>query len=254
MIHFAGEKEFEQIVSLWEEAFGDSREWVMMYLSENIKNVLVYSEDSVVMGMLSLLEIFYKGRKGYYIYGVATRKAYRSKGISTKLLDFAKNIVKEKSVDFLVLVPRNQGLFDFYAERGFSPVASVETKEYTRDALLEKCCGCRIYPASPAEYFDIRKNHFDNLIEWDEEMLGSIKRLENGRYYKTDNGDGAFCYEYDGKLYVKELCGDMWIAAEIMKKTSAIYSFVTVKNENKLPSCMVYPTFSEEVFFNIAID
>ena len=126
MIRFATEKESEQIVRLWQEAFGDSREWVLLYLSENIENVLIYEENGQVFGMLSLLKVSYKGRDGFYVYGVATGKAHRSMGVSTKLLEQAKNLAGD---GFLVLVPRNQGLFEFYKGRGFFSVNSVTTVE-----------------------------------------------------------------------------------------------------------------------------
>ena len=226
MIRFAQENESEQIVSLWQEAFGDSREWVMLYLSENIKNVLVYEEDGIVMGMLSLLEVSYKGKKGYYVYGVATGSEYRSKGISTKLLEYAKNLVKEDG--FLVLVPRNQGLFDFYSGRGFVPVYSVETVEYNRDELTEKSDDVIVYSANCREYYEIRKQNFVNLIEWDEDKLRSIRKFENGRYYKTETGEGAFCYCYNGKLYIKELCGKVAVAGAVTKEYETVRSLSIV--------------------------
>lgn len=251
MIRFATDKEKEQIVSLWQEAFGDSREWVLLYLSENIKNVLIYEENGTVMGMLSLLEVSFKGKKGFYVYGVATGEAYRSGGISTKLLEYAKELAKG---GFLVLVPRNQGLFDFYKNRGFFSVFSVETREYTKEELTKICDGTKVYTATSSEYFDIRKKHFDNLIEWSCDKLSSIKIFENGKFYKTKSGDGAFCYYYDGILYIKELCGSLSVAGEICREFDAEVVLVTKKADSSKPSCMTYPEFAEKVFFNISID
>lgn len=252
MIKFASKKEADQIVLLWQEAFGDSREWVMMYLSENIENVLVYEEDATVMGMLSLLSVSFNGRKGYYVYGVATGSKYRSKGISSSLLEYAKKLVGKDG--FLCLVPRNQGLFGFYKERGFFPVASVKTREFSREELLKMTNGTEVFEADCGEYYSIRKKYFPNLIEWDEEKLCSIQRFENGKYYKTAEGEGAFCYLYNEILYIKELCGGISVAAEIMKKHEAKTAYVTEKNTHETPSFMTWPEFSEEVFFNISID
>lgn len=254
MINFATDKDCESIVSLWQEAFGDSRQWVMMYLSENIENVLVYRENGAVLGMLSLLPVSYKGKKGFYVYGVATGKEYRGKGISTKLLEYAKQMVIEKKVDFLVLVPRNEGLFGFYTSRGFFRQFCVKTDVYDADEIEKESCANAVYKATAGEYFDIRKSHFDNLIEWDEDKLVSIRKFENGEFYKTDSGEGAFCYEYNGTLYVKELCGGLGIAAAINKNYRSQKILVTRKQESEKPSCMTYPEFSERVFFNISID
>lgn len=253
MICFAKENQGEQIASLWQEAFGDSREWVMMYLAENIENVLVYEENDVVMGMLSLLSVSYKGKNGFYVYGVATGKEFRSKGISTQLLEFAKKLVDEKKAEFLVLVPRNEGLFDFYEVRGFFRKHRTKTECFKKDEL-EKLSSSEVYVASAEDYYGIRSTHFDNLIEWDVEKLVSIRKFENGEFYKNDGGEGAFCYAYKDTLYVKELCGELEFAGGICKKYPCENVVVTRKMENDLPSCMVYPDFCEDVFFNISID
>ena len=248
MIRFATEKESEQIVSLWQEAFGDSREWVLLYLEENIENVLIYEENGQVFGMLSLLRVSYKERAGFYVYGVATGKAHRSLGVSTKLLEHAKKLAGD---GFLVLVPRNQGLFEFYKGRGFFPVNSVTTTEM---AKADAKCGCRVLPATPGEYYQIRKNKLENLIEWDEDMLCSIRKFENGKYYKTDDGDGAFCYAYDGVLYVKELLGGEDMVGSIVREYEVDRVRVTYAVASEFPSCMTWPEFEEKVFFNISID
>ena len=248
MIRFAREKESEQIVGLWQEAFGDSREWVLMYLSDNIENVLIYEEEGEVFGMLSLLPVSYKGRGGYYVYGVATAKAHRSKGVSTKLLEYAKNLAGD---GFLVLVPRNQGLFEFYGGRGFFPVNSVTTVEM---AKRDTKSGCEVMPATCEEYYQIRKNKLENLIEWDENMLRSIRKFENGRYYKNHKGDGAFCYAYDGVLYIKELLGDEDMIGSLADAYEVDRVRVTYAKASDAPSCMTWPQFEENVLFNISID
>ena len=82
-----------------------------------------------------MADMEYKGKKGFYVYGVATGKEYRGKGISTKLLEYAKGFVDEKKADFLVLVPRNEGLFEFYVKRGFFRKYCVKTEIFDREEL-----------------------------------------------------------------------------------------------------------------------
>lgn len=254
MIGFADKKDSESIVGLWQEAFGDSREWVLMYLGENIDNVLVYRENGVVMGMLSLLPVLYKGKNGFYVYGVATGEKYRSKGVSTKLLEYAKQLVNDKKADFLVLVPRNEGLFEFYSLRGFYRKYCVKTEIFAKEELEKSADSTAFRKASPCEYFAVRKNSYDNLIEWDTDMLESIRKFENGEFYVAENGEGAFCYAYGDTLYIKELCGQLTLAAKISKQYDCTRVAVTKKCDSDTPSCMIYPDFSDDVFFNISID
>ena len=254
MIKFASKKDAEAVANLWQEAFGDDRSWVMTYLEENIKRVLTYSEKDEICGMLSLLPISFEGKKGYYVYGVATFEKHRSKGISSKLLDYAQNLVREGSADFLVLVPRNEGLFRFYQDRGFFPMISVKTTTFKKSEFTDKTPCEEPRPATSEEYYDIRKSHFDKLIEWDATSLASIKKFENGEFYKSSKGDGAFCYLYNNRLYIKELCGGLDFAKAVAELYDYNEVYVTEKCDGCKPSCMTFPQFEAGTFFNISID
>jgi len=254
MIQFATEKDADTIANLWQEAFGDDREWVMTYLAENIERVLTYSENDDIFGMLSLLPVTYEDKKGYYVYGVATFEKHRLKGVSSKLLDFAQKMVHDSRADFLVLVPRNEGLFKFYQERGFFPMTSVKTTTFSKNDF-QKVTSCeKPKTATAQEYYNIRKSHFDKLIEWDQNSLDKIKKFENGEFYKTENGNGAFCYLYNEKLYIKELCGDIDVAAAVAKLYDCQEIYVTQKCTDDTPSCMTFPAMPDGTFFNISID
>ena len=100
-IVFALREEEEEIIELWEECFHDSREYIRFYLKNRFteENMLVFHEDGKIVSMASFLpvEIRCRGKyvEGRYVYAVATRKAYRSRGYARKILAYAKEKYKE---------------------------------------------------------------------------------------------------------------------------------------------------------------
>ena len=104
MILPAGPCHKEQIVALWSDAFGDRAEDVERYLETILEYFLVYEEDGIVKGMLSVLPVSFFEQNGGYIYAVVTDKKYRGQGICNKLMEFVK---ANNKYDFLALKPQN---------------------------------------------------------------------------------------------------------------------------------------------------
>ena len=61
-------KSVDDIVPLWSEAFGDSREDIVFFI-ENIKNArcFAYYENGKAVSMLYLVDCFLDGKQAYYI-------------------------------------------------------------------------------------------------------------------------------------------------------------------------------------------
>ena len=116
MIGFALDKHTDGIKRLWKNAFGD--EDINEFLKNYKKNILVYIENGNVCGMLSMLPILMGEEKGRYIYAVATDENYRGRGISSELLEWARKYSQDMGEKFLVLVPAEKSLFNFYEKRG----------------------------------------------------------------------------------------------------------------------------------------
>ena len=58
MIRLADKSDIKGIISLWNEAFGDSEEDIMFFLNNRFvpENTLVYESDGVIASVLFLLE------------------------------------------------------------------------------------------------------------------------------------------------------------------------------------------------------
>lgn len=257
MINKAKSNHKNQIADLWCEAFGDRKEDVDGYLEFLLDYFIVYEENGEVCGMLSVLPVAAGEKRGGYIYAVATKKAYRGRGVCTKLLDYVKGCSK---YEFLVLVPQSDGLFDFYKKAGFVPFSA--TAKITVCAADAAGNNIECIPVSVAEYFLHRRDFFEDkkLIEWHENVLGFAKVMYGGGFYSLKrNGNDigiAFCFKDKDTLFIKELCTDdaEHACAGMAEYFGAKQTQATYVDFSSKPSAMVFPDADKNLYFGIALD
>ncbi len=183
MISFATQKNREDIIRLWKEAFGDSTEAIECFLDNICKDrVAVFTENNKAVGMASVLPVSCNGKTGRYIYAVATDKAYRGRGICKKLMAYIEGYAKEQRDSFLILVPASSSLFDFYKKMGYNQevFAPILKAEDTDKVISHK------------EYYKLRKSLLKgyDFISWGEAELEFI--LSHGKAVKTPTGIAYF--------------------------------------------------------------
>lgn len=129
------------IVKVWQEAFGDSIEDILFFI-HNLKHgqcIGFYGEQGI-QSIMFLVECLVDGCKGRYVYAACTKKEYRRSGCMTDLLSYAK----DNCDDFLCLIPADKPLIDYYKKRGFVQEINIdsiifdESNEIT-DYLFEGC-------------------------------------------------------------------------------------------------------------------
>ncbi len=131
----------EQIISLWQEAFGDSREEIMFFVN-NAKNTkcLACFKDEVLASMMFLVQCSIKGENGSYVYAACTDKRYRGQGCMSALLKYAK----DNTDGFVCLIPADEELIDYYCPRGFAKSADIKDLQFEqcdeiKEYLFEGC-------------------------------------------------------------------------------------------------------------------
>lgn len=244
----------EQIIDLWSSAFGDKTEDVKRYLETLFKYFLVYEEDGIVKGMLSVLPVSFSGKKGGYIYAVTTHKCYRGQGICNKLMECVK---ADKSYDFLVLKPQNDGLFEFYGKMGFKKVACLSKKEL---CIGETKKEYQLKELTAQEYEIARNTYFDEeIIKWDSNMLSFAKDMYGGGFYAVEK-DGeslglAFLYKDKNVVMIKELLAENECAGSfIAKEFDCQKAVITCYDQNGNDGFMIYPEDIKRIYFNIYLD
>lgn len=130
----------EQVISLWQEAFGDSREDIEYFIHNcRHKSIIGYYIDDELVSMLFFVDCTVLNEEYKYIYAACTKNKYRSHGFMSELLEYTKKLSKR-----IVLIPADYSLVKYYEDRGFKQNIAVdavlfneidEIKEY----LLEGC-------------------------------------------------------------------------------------------------------------------
>ncbi|MEG1779325.1 MAG: GNAT family N-acetyltransferase, partial [Oscillospiraceae bacterium] len=224
------------IIALWQEAFGDTKEYIEMFLNQkaNNDNILLYKKDNVVISMLFILPCrLVQGEVSYpcaYLYCLATLKEYRGNGISTKLLDFADKLLIKRGYAAAVLVPANELLFMFYNKRGYSIQGGVNTLVLNADKLSGNS-DIEFTNITAENIVNLRKQYFGSCyLEWDLDAVKYIiKEIQfvGGDFYGFSvNGVAGFVAvaPWDDRLIIREFAGDIDLLIPILQKLHSIYN------------------------------
>lgn len=183
LVKFENEEIRRSAVSLWEEAFGDSEEYINFFLDTHKGCTFVtLIENGELVSTLYLIDGSLDGVDGFYLFAAATFKKHRSKGYMARLLKLAEEKAKEKSKGFIALVPAEKSLFDYYARFGYKT---------------------SFYAKKQAENLPVPKA--ENRFMWCNEHLEYINKEHEK--YGTDilTVDGEIYSVFDGE-YIKVPC------------------------------------------------
>ncbi len=120
LVKFEIEELRQDAVKLWQEAFGDSEEYIEFFHSNHDSCVcLMLTEGDELTSALYLIDGELCGNKGYYLFAAATFRKFRGKGCMASLLRKAESFAKENGKSFIALVPAEGTLFDYYSRFGY---------------------------------------------------------------------------------------------------------------------------------------
>lgn len=250
MIRHAKEQDKRQIADLWETVFCDTRREINLYLDRFLNCIIVCEQDGQIIGMLSLLPITCGDIQVKYIYAVAVHPSYRLRGIASALLEEA-----EKEERFLVLVPAEKSLFEFYRKRGFSEMYCTSRRIFFAHELPKSTAlPQRI---TPERLLRLRRKAFEkyDFLEWDENCLGYISEIYDNEIYAGADFY-AVCAVCDDTVYIKELCGEDIVSAvsalnNIFNKNKYV---ITLPEKSTEPSAVQKGLKLNNPYFNLAMD
>lgn len=125
MIRLSQRSDLPELIELWQEAFGDDKEWIESFIDAFYipNNTLLDVQNNEISAALYLIDgdmlIGGKRHAAYYLYAACTKIKFRGKGIMTRLLEFAANEARQRGRNFICLKPGEKSLFDFYESRGY---------------------------------------------------------------------------------------------------------------------------------------
>lgn len=117
---------YELIIPLWQEAFGDSREDIVFFTDncENKKCIAYFNGDKLC-AMLFLVACRCDNISGEYIYAACTSKKFRGNGYMSALIEFCIS-----EYGNICLIPASDTLVNYYSARGLDTAHSVDSLEF----------------------------------------------------------------------------------------------------------------------------
>lgn len=236
MITTASQQHLDGIRQLWQQAFGDSPQYVDLFWEQcaQPRNSLVYLQDNTVAGMLFILPcslVFGKSQyRCAYLYAIATGEAQRGRGISTQLLEHAYRLCSKRGYAVCALVPATPSLFGFYAKRGYAVQGVTKTLSVEATQLAGSHSSAVFSPIGAPEIFAMRKKQFgDAYLEWDCGTVAYIlaeNRFGGGSFYQYRlGGDSGYlcCLPDRDTLLVKEFAGKDALLPELLAGLHRLY-------------------------------
>ncbi len=104
----------DDIVPLWSEAFGDSREDIVFFI-DNIRNGVCLAEfqNDKAVSMLYLVDCCLNSKQAHYIYAACTDSKSRKKGYMAGLIKYCID-----NYDRVCLIPADEHLVNYYNKQG----------------------------------------------------------------------------------------------------------------------------------------
>lgn len=121
-----------QIIKLWNEAFGDSEEEINEFLNIFGDCIHTISDNNLIVSQLFLIPGKINSAKAYYLYAAATLEEYRGRGFMSKLLKYAETFAKENNAEYILLMPGEDSLYDYYERFGYKSLC------FCRECIFEK--------------------------------------------------------------------------------------------------------------------
>ncbi len=253
-------KYIPSLKKLWLEVFGDEEEYIDLFFKKAYFHCDTFAEavDSEIVSALYLLgadiklqDRIYKGR---YLYAAATLERCRSKGFMAKLINEAISFAEKENLDFIALVPANDGLYSYYERFAFKEAmykykAHIDSETSTMRAYREI--------DDWREFDKIRSSGECDMLLFDSvcnEYAFQCLRYGDTRVFYIDDtsyyadGEELFCSDKEKAVnMMNNLCGE-----------SVVYTNCSLENAEKIRNGMLYclndDLKNKEIYMNIALD
>ena len=116
----------DDIVPLWSEAFGDSREDIVFFI-DNIRNGVCLAEfqNDKAVSMLYLVDCCLNSKQAHYVYAACTDSKSRKKGYMAGLIKYCID-----NYDRVCLIPADEHLVNYYNKQGLVFMHSVDDLKF----------------------------------------------------------------------------------------------------------------------------
>ena len=248
------------LIRLWNRVFGDDEDYIKLFFKEAYYDCECFGEivaDEVVSAFYLLKSSIKSGGKVYkgrYLYAAATLPECRGKGLMAKLIGEAIAYAEDENLDFIALVPADDGLYDYYGRFGFKQ-AMYKYKYHT----VNHTATMRAYReiTDGKEFSEIRNSESRDMLIYNDvcnRYAFECLRFSSIRvFYLSDNayyaeGEELFCSDKDMAMnLINNLCGE-----------SVIYTNCDLDKAEKIRNGMIFAVKEnvklKDIYMNIALD
>ena len=211
-IDFPIPKQYNQLIRLWQEAFGDTEEFIDGFFCTAFSparcRCMVINEK--VAAALYWMDVRRGEQRYAYIYAVAVEKNRQGKGLGRAMLEDAQVHLAFRGYDGILLVPGSESLRSYYEKHGY--ITATHVHEFPAQAGDTPVALQRI---NREEYALLRKELLPagSGIE-EEENIAFLETL--AFFYRGENLLLAAHME-NGKLWCPEYLGDPAAAPGVLK-------------------------------------
>ena len=250
----------EQVKVLWKQCFEDSDSFVDLYFKKR------YSDDVNAVierdgGMVSALQMIpyamiFCGKiiPLSYVSGACTHPVYRRQGVMGKLLSEVHRKMFLKGDWLSVLIPANEGLFDYYAKWGYESIFNYSLQIKNADDLQTSPLYTIVDETDEQDFFAEHYRYFSNRIKSrsccvlhsreDLEVVLEDLRLGDGRLLIARRcgliHGMAFCIKDKNRVLIQEMFADNNVVKDsLMKEASQIFQMDKV-------ACMQLPLINPQ--------
>lgn len=222
--------DFETLKELWSLSFGDKEPHLsnLLKMLTDPEHTIVFREEGRAFSAAFLreatLHIGENTYSVYYFFGAATHPDFRRKGYMEQIIRYCRTLCENRNIDFLVLAPNNNELYQYFSRFGFRANFYKKTTQLDRDQLasmVEKMAGTEtasdelpsfVPTAVPAVREAVLQD--GAYLEYDSSTLQFLlfdHLYKGGKTIFLDRGYVLYdLYTNDAGeevLHVKELCG-----------------------------------------------
>lgn len=200
MIRLGNFSDKKALQKLWQSTFLEDEKVTEDFFNNIFENVVtpVYCIDDKIVASLFLLPCNIGNFEGKCVYCAQTAFAHRGKGYMRELLDFSYEYIRKNNLDFLVLVPAEKSLFDYYGKLGFEKFGKHRVFENNGEVPEEKPFEYDFelkFDEKIIDYWEMSCIHYGGTIEsfglvFDDDKI--IIRNASGNFEDFKNYKNAF--------------------------------------------------------------
>lgn len=197
---------------LWREAFGDTDAFIDAFFNVGFSpdRCHIIEEKGQPVSVLYWFDCQLSSHRLAYIYGVATRKSHRGRGLARQLLTETHSLLKDQGYSCAVLVPGGEELFSFYRTLGYKNATTV-----TVFSCQAADGAVALREISPSEYARLRQAMLPagGVVQADQALAFY---QSYGRFYAGEDFLLAAAADKD-TLFAQELLGNTDAAPGILQ-------------------------------------